>query len=255
LNFMQPLSDSLFRQKYMINGEKSSSEVFLGVAKDIALAEKHKDRDKWETIFYEMMAGGYFVPGGRILANARVDTKLRQYNNCFVIPIKDSLHGIYDALKEDALISGQGGGVGFNISHLRPNGSSTSHGGTSSGPISFTKVFNESAKIIQTGGSRRSAHIAILNVDHPDIEEFITCKQGDKNGTLTQFNISVGITDAFIERTKEPEDKIAIELQSGEIVFLDPEEDIEIDGVMKKAKDLLSKLEGQVKRILEVTNA
>jgi ribonucleoside-diphosphate reductase alpha chain len=199
--FEQNVSLEVFTQKYMINGEKDSKEVFKGVAEEIASVEK--EPLKWAPIFYEAISEGYLLPGGRILANARPSTKLKQYNNCFTIPIQDSLQGIYQALMEDALISGTGGGVGFNISHLRPKNEPTSKGGVSSGPISFLKVFNESAKIIQTGGARRAAHICIMNVDHPDIEEFITCKQGDTNGVLTQFNISVGITDAFIDAVEK----------------------------------------------------
>jgi ribonucleoside-diphosphate reductase alpha chain len=110
------------------------------------------------------------------------------------------MEGIYQSLYEDALISKSGGGVGFNTSKVRPKGDKLSKGGEASGPISFLRVFNESAKIIMTGGQRRSAHIAIMNIDHPDIEEFITVKKGSQNNELTQFNISVGITDAFMEK-------------------------------------------------------
>jgi len=223
----------------MINGEKDPDEVFHGVAKTIASAEKTEFlREEWEVAFYDLIKDGTLQPGGRILANARPDSKVKQYNNCFVIPVEDSLKGIYEALRQDAIISGQGGGVGFNISTLRPKNAPTSHGGVSSGAVSFLKVFNESAKIIQTGGGRRAAHIAVLNIDHPDIEEFITVKHGDQNGELTQFNISVGITDAFIARTEEDTTKIAIELSSGETIFLGPEEELELDGIVMKASEL-----------------
>ena len=183
----------------MINGETSPDDVFHGVAKEVASAEKNKElKTFWENEFYNSMFSGKFIPGGRILANARPNATLKQYNNCFVIPMEDSMEGIYEALRQDAVISGQGGGVGFNISTLRPKNAKLSKGGTSSGAVSFLKIFNESAKVIQTGGGRRSAHIAILNIDHPDIEEFITIKHGDSNKELTQFNLSVGITDKFI---------------------------------------------------------
>jgi len=202
MKFEQKISEEIFIKKYMLNGEKNADEVFSGVAKEIASAEKKKNREKYENLFYNMMKNGYFIPGGRILANARPNTKLKQYNNCFTIDIEDSMEGIFNSIKEDALISAGGGGVGFNISKLRPEGSVISHGGDSSGPLSFLKVFNESAKVIHTGGSRRSAHICILNVDHPDIEKFITIKNGDENKQLTQFNISVGITNKFMEAVK-----------------------------------------------------
>lgn len=200
MEFIQPISLELFQRKYMINGETSPDDVFQSVAKEIASAEKTEElKTFWENEFYQAMAAGKFIPGGRILANARPDTKLKQYNNCFVIPIEDSMEGIYEALRQDAVISGQGGGVGFNISTLRPKGAHISKGGTSSGAVSFLKIFNESAKVIMTAGLRRAAHIAIMNVDHPDIEEFITIKHGDSTKELTQFNLSVGITDKFID--------------------------------------------------------
>lgn len=241
MRFVQKVSEEIFQKKYMINGEQSPEEVFRGVAKEVAKAEKSKKlRDQWEKEFYKIMSEGYFIPGGRILANARPDAKLKNYNNCFTIEVEDSIPGIYKALQEDAIINAAGGGVGFNISHLRPKGSPTSKQGESSGPISFLRVFNESAKQIMTGGSRRGAHIAVMNIDHPDIEEFITCKHGELNNEFTQFNISVGITDDFVSRLKEDDTKIAIELKSGEILWVDPEEEIELDGKIVMAKSLIS---------------
>lgn len=199
MKFRQKLSAEIFARKYMINGEESPEEVFQQVAKTVAAAEKSKKLRKfWEEEFSEILREGLFIPGGRILANARPNARLRNYNNCFTIEVEDSISGIYRALTEDAIINAAGGGVGFNISHLRPKGTPTSRQGESSGPISFLQVFDSSAKQIRTGGARRGAHIAVMNVDHPDIEEFITCKHGEQNNMLTQFNISVGITDDFI---------------------------------------------------------
>lgn len=205
-DFKQSISKEIFKKKYMLHEEESVDEVFRGIAKDIASVEKRGKRREWEAKFYEEMSSGRFIPAGRIMANSRTYSKLRQYNNCFTIDIEDSMDGIYNSLKEDALISKTGGGVGFNVSKLRPKGDSLSTGGEASGVISFLKVFNESAKIIMTGGARRSAHIAILNVDHPEIEDFITVKQGDSNKELTQFNISVGITNDFMLAVKEDYD-------------------------------------------------
>jgi len=206
LNFRQSISREIFTRKYMINGENSPEEVIAGIADEISSVEDLKKRSKVRQDFYEMLESGKLVPGGRIWANARPNSKLKNYNNCFTIDVEDSMEGIYDSLKEDALISKTGGGVGFNISKVRPKDDELSKGGLSSGPISFMRVFNESAKIIQTGGARRAAHIAILNIDHPDIEEFITVKHGDTNKELTQFNISVGITDKFIEAVEADAD-------------------------------------------------
>jgi len=201
----QKISEEIFNMKYNLHNENGVEEIFRSISQEIASCETI-NRDKIENEFYEEMISGKFIPAGRILANARPNSKMKNYNNCFTIAIDDSMDSIYNALKEDALISKMGGGVGFNISHLRPRDATISKGGESSGPISFLKVFDASAKTIHTGGGRRSAHIAIMNVDHPDIEEFIAVKQGDKNKALTQFNISVGITDAFIDCYKRDGD-------------------------------------------------
>jgi ribonucleoside-diphosphate reductase alpha chain len=131
---------------------------------------------------------------------------MKNYNNCFTIDVEDSLEDIYESLREDAVISKMGGGVGFDISKLRPKGDRLSRGGESSGVVSFLRIFDQSAKTIMTGGQRRSAHIALLDISHPDIEEFITVKQGDKNKELTQFNISVKITDEFISSVENDGD-------------------------------------------------
>jgi ribonucleoside-diphosphate reductase alpha chain len=202
----QPISEEIFKDKYCLNGENSYVEVFNGVAEEVASAEKEENKNKWEDVFFKELDEGKFIPGGRILANARPYSKLKNYNNCYTIDIEDSMEGIYTSLYEDAQISKSGGGVGFNISKIRPKGDKISKGGESSGPISFLKVFNESAKIIMTGGNRRAAHIAIMNIDHPDIEEFITVKKGSANNELTQFNISVGITNAFMEAVEFDDD-------------------------------------------------
>ena len=201
--FSQSISEEIFRQKYMINGEKTPEDVFRGVATEIAMAEKPKVRAQWEHEFLDIMEKGLFIPGGRILANARPDSKMKYYNNCYTIAVGDSMEGIFGALHDDAMISASGGGVGFNISYLRPKDAAIKKGGKSSGPISFLKIFNESAKVIQTGGGRRSAHIALMNIDHPDIEEFITVKHGDEKKALDQFNLSVVLTDEFIRAVEE----------------------------------------------------
>ena len=199
MEFKQRMSEEIFKQKYMINEETSVDQVFRNISQEIASAEKKtKLKTKYESLFYNEISSGRLIPAGRILANARPNTKMPYYNNCYTIGIQDKIDTIYESLKEDALISRTGGGVGINFSSLRPKGASLSKGGVSSGVISFMKVFNESAKIIQTGGSRRAAHIGVLNIDHPEIEDFILAKKGDENKELTQFNISVGISDKFM---------------------------------------------------------
>ena len=206
MEWYNDLSIEIFKSKYMLHGEKDPDEVFRKTAAEIASAEEREKRDEWTGKFYDEISSGRLIPAGRILANARPESLMKNYNNCFTIDIEDSLEGIYDSLKEDAVISKMGGGVGFDISKLRPKGDSLSRGGESSGVISFLRIFDQSAKTIMTGGQRRSAHIALLDVSHPEIEDFITVKQGDGNRELTQFNISVKITDAFIEAVENDDD-------------------------------------------------
>ncbi len=200
--FIQKVSKDLFNEKYCLYGEKTLKEVYTGVSEEISSVEP-TEKEIWKQRFYDIMISREFIPGGRIVANARVHSKMKNYQNCYVIPIGDSMEEIYKALAEDALIGKMGGGVGFNISSLRPKGAPISKGGESSGPISFLEVFDSSSKAIHTGGGRRGAHIVILNCDHPDIEQFVTYKQGDTKKRLTQFNISVGITDKFMKAVEK----------------------------------------------------
>lgn len=204
--WIQNISKEIFRKKYMLHGEEDAVEVFRLIAEEIASVERPDVRDRIQDEFFQAMADGRLIPAGRILANARPASPMKNYNNCFTIDIEDSMEGIYDSLKEDALISKMGGGVGFDISKLRPKGDPLSGGGEASGVLSFLRTFDQSAKTIMTGGHRRSAHIALLDINHPDVEEFITAKQGDRNGELTQFNISVKIYDDFIRAIKEDSD-------------------------------------------------
>lgn len=203
IEWLQPISKEIFEAKYMIRGEGDSDFVLSRIAREIALAEADDKRDDVEKLFYHAMSEGKFIPAGRILANARPDSTMKNYNNCFTIDVDDSMEGIFDSLKEDALISKVGGGVGFDISKVRPKNERLSKGGEASGPVSFLRIFDQSAKTIMTGGQRRSAHIALMDISHPDIEDFITVKQGDHNRELTQFNISVKISDAFIRAVDE----------------------------------------------------
>jgi len=203
--WIQPISKEIFESKYQFK-RKSPEQVFRDVSKVIAKVEEPSIRKEIEEQFYNQIISGKFIPAGRILANAYEESGIQNYMNCYTIGVEDSMEKIYDSLKEDALISKVGGGVGFDVSNIRPKNSDLSVGGKASGPISFLKVFDASAKVIMTGGARRAAHIALLDVSHPDIEEFITVKQGDTNKALTQFNISVKITDKFINAVENDED-------------------------------------------------
>lgn len=179
---------------------ETPEELFKRVAKAVAVAELKWHDQGWaqekEQAFFEMMSELSFLPNSPTLMNAGTD--LNQLSACFVLPVEDSLNKIFTSLKNAALIQQSGGGTGFNFSHLRPKDDPlTITSGTASGPVSFMKVFDAATEHIKHGGKRRGANMGILNVDHPDIEEFISVKKEGEH--LNNFNISVGISDAFME--------------------------------------------------------
>lgn len=183
--------------------EKDPSEMWKRVAKGIASVEKPKDRKKWEKKFYDVMEGFKFLPGGRILAGAGTGYDVT-YFNCFVIPSpKDSRDGILDNLKSMIEIMARGGGVGVNLSSLRPKGSRVKKvNGFSSGPINWAELYSLATHdIVQQGGSRRGALMLMLWDWHPDIEEFITVKQDLSR--INGANLSVCISDSFMEAVKK----------------------------------------------------
>ena len=204
--FAAPIAEAIWDMKYRLKAadgtplDETVEASWRRVAR--ALAEVEADPEAWEPRFYAALEDFRFLPAGRILAGAGTDRSVTLFN-CFVMgTIPDSLGGIFEALKEAALTMQQGGGIGYDFSTIRPRGAEVRGvAADASGPLSFMDVWDAMCRTIMSAGSRRGAMMATLRCDHPDIEEFVTAKQDPSR--LRNFNLSVLVTDAFMEAVKQ----------------------------------------------------
>ena len=193
---------------------ETPEEMFTRVARTIAGAERDESMAEYEEKFYKIMTNLEFLPNSPTLINA--GRELGQLSACFVLPIEDSMDSIFTTLRDAALIQKSGGGCGFSFSNMRPaNDLVKSTNKCAGGPVAFILIFDKALDVIRQGGVRHGANMAVLRVDHPDIIEFINCKQDE--GAIPNFNISVGITDEFMSAVKADRTYQLINPRSGAV--------------------------------------
>ncbi len=221
---LTPNAELVLAKRYFTKAEdgtpvEDSRSLFWRVASTIAHEETSYPNSSWEEealarAFYGLMASGTFLPNSPTLMNA--GHQLGQLSACFVLPVGDSIEEIFDAVKYAAMIHKSGGGTGFSFSRIRPKESRVgSTGGVASGPVSFLRIFNTATEQIKQGGTRRGANMGILRIDHPDILEFISAKE--KEGEFNNFNLSVGLTEAFMQAVEAGENYPLVAPNNGEV--------------------------------------
>jgi len=215
----------ILKQRYLKKNEdreviETPTELFMRVAHEIAWVEKKYGKDskkisEYEMKFYNLLLSLKFLPNSPTLMNA--GTSLGVLSACFVLPVEDDLESIMDGVRNSSLIHREGGGTGFDFSNLRPKGDVVrKSGGIASGPVSFMKIYNAVTDVIKQGGRRRGANMGVLHYWHPDIEDFIGCKEKEKN--FKNFNISVGVDEVFMDAVINDKDVQLINPRTGKIV-------------------------------------
>jgi len=205
-------AEAVLKRRYLMKNARGEvietpRQMLVRVARAVAQAELRYGKsttevEEIECRFYQLMVKLEFLPNSPTLMNA--GTELGQLAACFVLPVEDSMEGIFGAVRNMAVIHQSGGGTGFSFSQLRPQGDVVrSTGGIASGPVSFMRVFDVATGVIKQGGKRRGANMGILHVTHPDIMDFIKAKD---DGSFTNFNTSVAVTDAFLQAVERDEE-------------------------------------------------
>jgi ribonucleoside-diphosphate reductase alpha chain len=221
--------NSILSARYLREGEKTFEDICRRVAEAVA------DDKEEATSFYEIMVSLHFLPNSPTLMNAGTDNG--QLSACFVLPVPDSINGIFDAMKNGAIIHKTGGGTGYNFSNIRPKGSRVqSTDGVASGPVSFMGIFNAATEVIKQGGRRRGANMGILNVWHPDILSFLSAKA--QEGDIANFNISVMVDEKFMDFvSRKMYDKVwIIHPSSGESITVGRIWSGIVDGIWKNGE-------------------
>lgn len=252
--FQESISETVWDIKYRYRQDDkiidhSIQDTWHRIAKAVAKVEQPMNRKYWQQQFFHILTDFCFLPGGRIIAGAGTKHQVTLFN-CFVMPVEDSLKSIFDSLKEGAFTLQQGGGVGYDFSTLRPRGYHLNYAGAAaSGPVSFMRIWNAMCATMLSTGARRGAMMGILRCDHPDIEEFIAAKSDPQE--LRHFNVSVLVTDAFMEAVKKDHDwelvfPVNDTEKTAEIIrcrWSGSSEDIECSVIKRiKARDLWQKI-------------
>jgi ribonucleoside-diphosphate reductase alpha chain len=211
INQAQPISLDLLKEKYLKDGEADVDALFARVARALASVESEGQRMRYEALFLKNLHDGA-IGAGRIMSAAGTSIQATLIN-CFVQPVGDCIQGadaggypgIYEALREAAETMRRGGGVGYDFSRIRPRGAAVkTTASVASGPCSYMNVFDQSCATVESAGARRGAQMGVLRIDHPDVGEFITAKRVP--GRWNNFNVSVGVTDAFMEALLQDRD-------------------------------------------------